>query len=66
MKVWKIKDESEKHTYIFSDYILKPRATVNLRSGSCTNTADTLYWNEHSFIGITVEIQHIYTMLKEN
>lgn len=50
MKVWKIKDKSEKHTYIFSNYILKPKSTVNLRSGNGTNTADTLYWNKHSFI----------------
>ena len=45
-----IKDENEKHTYIFSDYILKPKSTVNLRSGSCTNTPDALYRNKHSFI----------------
>ena len=43
MKGWKIKDEGEKHTYIFSDYILKPKSTVTIRSGSGTNTSDTLY-----------------------
>jgi hypothetical protein len=43
MKDWKIKEEGEKHTYIFSDYILKPKSTVTLRSGRGTNTADTLY-----------------------
>jgi len=43
MKGWKIKDECEKHTYIFSDFILKPKSTVTVRSGSGTNTSDTLY-----------------------
>lgn len=58
MKDWKIKDEGEKHTCFFPDYILKPKSTVTLRSGSgryrryiilgkCSfiwnNTGDTAY-----------------------
>jgi hypothetical protein len=58
MKDWKIKDEGEKHTYFFPDYILKPKSTVTLRSGSgryrryiilgkysfiSNNTGDTAY-----------------------
>ncbi len=34
MKDWKIKDEGEKHTYFSPNYILKPKSTVTLRSGS--------------------------------
>jgi hypothetical protein len=35
MKDLKIKDEGEKDTYFFPDYILKPKFTVTLRNGSC-------------------------------
>lgn len=50
LKGWKIKDEDAKHTYTFSSYTLKSKATVTLRSGKGKNSGSTLYWNKYSFI----------------
>lgn len=50
LKGWKIKDLGAKHTYTFSSYTLKSKASVILRSGKGTNSGSTLYWNKYSFI----------------
>ncbi len=50
LKGWKIKDEGAKHTYIFSSYTLKSKATVTLRSGIGKNSGSTLYWGKNIFI----------------
>lgn len=50
LKGWKIKDKGAKHTYTFSSYTLKSKATVTLRSGKGRNSGSTLYWNKYSFI----------------
>lgn len=50
IKGWRIKDKDAKHTYTFSSYNLKPKASVILRSGSGKNSGSTLYWNKYSFI----------------
>jgi len=50
LKGWKIKDEGAKHTYTFSSYTLKSKASVTLRSGKGKNSGSTLYWNKYSFI----------------
>lgn len=50
LKGWKIKDKGAKHTYTFSSYTLKSKASVTLRSGKGKNSGSTLYWNKYSFI----------------
>lgn len=50
LKGWKIKDKGAKHTYTFSSYTLKSKASVTLKSGSGKNSGSTLYWNKYSFI----------------
>jgi len=50
IKGWKIKDLGSIHTYTFSSYTLKSKASVTLRSGSGKNSGSTLYWNKYSFI----------------
>lgn len=50
LKGWKIKDEGARHTYTFSSYTLKSKASVTLRSGKGKNSGSTLYWNKYSFI----------------
>ncbi len=64
IKGWKIKDEGEKHTYVFPNYILKPKSTVTLRSDSGTNIADTSYINTHLF-GMTGAILTLKKYLKQ-
>jgi len=50
MKNWAIKDTGAKHTYLFPAYTSNAKSTVTLRSGTGTNTANTLFWNKLSFI----------------
>ncbi|HII92119.1 MAG TPA: lamin tail domain-containing protein [Methanosarcina sp.] len=50
LKGWNIKDEGAKHTYIFSSYTLKSKATVTLRSGISKSSGSTLYCGKNIFI----------------
>ncbi len=58
LKGWKIKDEDAKHTYTFSSYTLKSKATVTLRSGKGRNSGSTLYWNKYSYIWNNHDPEH--------
>ncbi|WP_436911904.1 lamin tail domain-containing protein [Halosimplex marinum] len=47
---WMVSDEAD-HTYTFPDgFALDPGETVTLRTGSGTDTADTLYWGSDSAV----------------
>jgi micrococcal nuclease len=47
---WTVSDEAD-HTYTFPDgFALAPDETVTLRTGSGTDTADTLYWGSDSAV----------------
>lgn len=44
---WQVRDESTFHRFDFPDgFVLEPGASVRIRSGFGTDSADELYWNE--------------------
>ncbi len=47
MSGWQLTDEGAKHVYRFKKFVLRPKATVTIHSGTGVDTSTDLYWGRN-------------------